>query len=423
MLTVKEVEAAKPKETRYLLSDGRGLVLEVMTSGSKIWRYRSRKNGQGLKETIGPFPEITLLEAREMAAQFRVKQARGVDLRIEKKRAMEDAAKSKTLREVAEEWFVTNQWDEIYKTKQRERLERFFLRPWGNRPIREITRAELKDRLLQIQVDSIAKSGNNKGCGELRDRAYGLAKNIFKFAMGEEYIESNISSDILLPPKAKEEHLPAITKPEEVGALLRKIDLYDEDDGTGKRAGTRVVKTALQLQALIFLRSGELVQLEWSFVDWNEKKIHCPARIMKMKRDHYIPASRQVLILLEDLRPLTGGGKYIFPSRNYGAQNGGHMTQAALTVALRRMGFAGQHVGHGFRATFKTISTEARRPDGGDMWSHGAIELQQAHEVGTRVERAYYRGDKWQERVELMAWWSNYLDELREADITTPSCS
>ena len=134
---------------------------------------------------------------------------------------------------------------------------------------------------------------------------------------------------------------------------------------------------------------------------------------MKMKKDHWIPASRQVLELLEVIRPLTGGETYIFPSRNYGARNGGHMTEGALTMALKRMGYAGQHVGHGFRSTFKTLATVARRPDGGDMWSHDAIELQQAHEVGSRVERAYFRGDRWQERVALMGWWSDYLDELR----------
>ena len=200
MLTVKEIEAAKPKNVRYMLNDGRGLILDVMTSGSRIWRYRSRKTGQQFIETIGPYPEITLLEAREKAAQFRVKQAHGVDIRTEKKKILEGASKNKTLRAVAEEWFVTNKWDELYKTKQRERLERFFLRPWGNRPIREITRGELKDRLFQIQADSSEKSGNNKGGGEIRDRAYGLAKKIFKFAMAEGYIESNVSSDILLLP-------------------------------------------------------------------------------------------------------------------------------------------------------------------------------------------------------------------------------
>jgi integrase len=198
-----------------------------------------------------------------------------------------------------------------------------------------------------------------------------------------------------LPP-AKKGHLAAITDPKDVAGLLRAIDGYQ---------GSFVVKCALQLGALFFVRPGELRHAEWTEFDFAAGIWSIPANKMKMKQAHIVPLSRQAVEILLSLKPLTGQGKYLFPSARSSFRP---MSDMAVLAALRRMGFTNQEMtGHGFRAMARTILDEVLhfRPD--------FIEHQLAHTVKDPNGRAYNRTAHLEERKKMMQMWSDYLDGLK----------
>jgi integrase len=129
---------------------------------------------------------------------------------------------------------------------------------------------------------------------------------------------------------------------------------------------------------------------------------------MKMGREHRVPLSTQVMDLIEALHPLTGHSKYLFPSIRDLRRP---MSENTVNGALRRLGYdKTQMTGHGFRATASTLLNESRQ------WHPDAIERQLAHVESNDVRRAYLRGEHWRERVKMMQFWSDYLDQLRAAE-------
>ena len=175
------------------------------------------------------------------------------------------------------------------------------------------------------------------------------------------------------------------------------IDIYQ---------GTAVVQAALKLSALFFLRPGELRQLEWHFINWEENRIEVPETLMKMKESHIVPLSRQARAILEQLQPVTGRGKYLFPSER------GHsrpLSENGIRTALRIMGFDNQTmVPHGFRAMARTLLDEVLE------YRIEWIEQQLAHVVKDPNGRAYNRTKHLKQRTEMMQHWADYLDELKQ---------
>ena len=157
----------------------------------------------------------------------------------------------------------------------------------------------------------------------------------------------------------------------------------------------------------VFVRPGELRQAEWAEFDFERAVWSIPAEKMKMRWPHQVPLSRQVLAILEELRALTGHRPYVFPAfRTLEAADVGEHHQR---FALRRMGFGqDQMTAHGFRAMAATLLNEM------GIWNPDAIERQLAHMENNGVRRAYARGEYWDERVQMMQHWSDYLDTLRE---------
>jgi integrase len=189
----------------------------------------------------------------------------------------------------------------------------------------------------------------------------------------------------------------AVTEPKKLGALLRAIDGFD---------GQPATRAALKLMALVFPRPGELRAAEWTEFDFNKAQWTIPASRAKMRRPHSVPLPPQAITILEDLRRFTGRGKLAFPSVRTVLRP---ISENTLNAALRRLGYAqDEATSHGFRATASTLLNEC------GLWHPDAIERQLAHVEGNAVRRAYARGEHWEERVRMMAWWANYLDELRD---------
>jgi integrase len=144
---------------------------------------------------------------------------------------------------------------------------------------------------------------------------------------------------------------------------------------------------------------------EWSELEIGDAVWTIPGAKTKMRRPHKVPLSEQVLELLDGLRPMTGGGKYLFLSIHAATRP---ITDNTLNAALRRLGYDKTEVtAHGFRATASTLLNEMGK------WHPDAIERQLAHVESNDVRRAYARGSHWDERVKMMQHWSNYLDGLR----------
>ncbi|MDY0328866.1 MAG: site-specific integrase [Thiomonas sp.] len=185
-----------------------------------------------------------------------------------------------------------------------------------------------------------------------------------------------------------------------LAAFLRAVDAYP---------ASPIVRAALQLQVLLFLRPGELRQLQWEHLDTARAMLKVPGEIMKMKEAHLVPLARQSLRIIEDLQPLTGCSRYILPSpRAIGGASDRPMSENGVLVALRAMGYDKETVtGHGFRATARTFLDEELRirPE--------VIEAQLAHAVRDPQGRAYNRTKHIEERTEMMQTWADWLDGVK----------
>lgn len=189
--------------------------------------------------------------------------------------------------------------------------------------------------------------------------------------------------------------MPVIVTPSEVGGLLRALEGY---------TGSEVVKAALRLAPLVFVRPGELRQAEWAEFDFDGKVWIIPAEKMKMRREHRVPLARQVVAILEGLFPVTGHGRYLFPSMRSATRP---MSNNTINAALRRIGYEqGEMCGHGFRAMASTLLNERG-------WAPDVIEAQLAHVDGNSVRRVYNRALYLKERRRMMQDWADYLDSLR----------
>ena len=390
-LSELKIRNAKPKEKFYKLSDSDGLYLHVTEKGGKLWRFRYRFEGKEKLLAFGSYPEISLLDARQKRDEARRLLAHGIDpgavRKAQKQAKVED---KETVEVIAREWHekFKSTWTEGHADKLLRCLERDVF-PWiGTRPIKEIKAPELLTVLRRVE---------SRGVLEGAHRVRGICNMIFRYAISTGRAERNPAQDLIgsLPP-AKEKHLAAITEPKEVRELLLVIEGY---------VGSYVVKLALQLSPLVFVRPGELRHMEWREVDFENALWSIPAEKMKMREPHLVPLSKQAIKILKELQKLTGTSQYAFPSgRTYDRP----MSNNAILAALRRMGYTKEEMTpHGFRAMARTIIDEVLqiRPD--------FIEAQLAHRVSDPLGRSYNRTHHLNERRKMMQTWADYLDGLK----------
>jgi integrase len=237
----------------------------------------------------------------------------------------------------------------------------------------------------------------DRGILESAQRVRTICGQVFRYAIATGRAERDIAADLrgaLAAPKKK--HLGSITDPKEVAALLRAIDSLE---------GTFIVKCAMRLAPLVFVRPGELRKMEWSEIDLSNAEWNIPAEKMKMKQPHLVPLSTQAVAILREIQPLTGSTRYVFHSSRSTTRP---MSDMAMTAALRRMGYEqGEMTPHGFRAMARTILDEVLqfRPD--------FIEHQLAHAVRDPNGRAYNRTTHLEDRKKMMQTWADYLDGLK----------
>ncbi|HEX4695502.1 tyrosine-type recombinase/integrase [Sphingomonas sp.] len=394
MLTQLQITAEKLKAKPYTLSDGQGLALFVQPSGAKLWRFRYRYGGIARTLHIGPWPTVSLADAREKCREARKAIAAGRDPALEKKRAKINAKFSvaTSFKEVALEWIAKCEREgraEVTLDKIRWLLGMAY--PLiGSHPINAVTPTEALSVLRKVEA---------KGRYESARRMRSVLSRVFRYGIATARCDRDVAADLrgaLTTPRTS--HHAAITDPVEVGILLKSIDAYTGQD---------VTRMALRLSPHLFVRPGELRQAEWSEIDVDKAFWCIPVEKMKMRRAHRVPLSRQALAMIEELRELTGHRQYLFPCMGSPRRP---MSENGVNQALRRMGYdRGEMTAHGFRAMAATLLNEMGR------WNPDAIERQLAHQEASSVRRAYARGEYWDERVMMMQHWSDFLDGLREA--------
>jgi len=392
-LTDNAARKATPVGKPQKLSDGAGLYLLIEPYGAKYWRMAYRFAGKQKLLALGVYPEVTLKAARIAAMKAREELRNGIDpseLRKLRKTSLQESS-ANSFSAMSREWFAKQKpaWADTHCTKVKWMLEKNLF-PWmGSRPIAEITPPELLTTLRRIE---------GRGAIETAKRVKQVAGQVFRFAIATGRAQRDPSQDLrgaLTAPVKR--HLAAITDPKEVGPLLLVLDGYN---------GSDVVRGALRLAPLTFVRPGELRQARWNEIDFEAMEWRIPAERMKARLPHIVPLSTQAVEVLRELHPITGQCEYLFPSPRSRHRP---MSNNAVLAAMRRLGIEKDVMcGHGFRAMARTIMDEVLgyRVD----W----IEHQLAHAVKDVNGRAYNRTAHLEKRKEMMQGWANYLDVLRE---------
>ncbi|MDD2863500.1 MAG: integrase arm-type DNA-binding domain-containing protein [Methylococcales bacterium] len=404
LLTDVTVRNAKAIDKDLRLNDGSGLYLLIKLNGAKWWRFDYTINGKRKTLSLGTYPSTTLKDVRNKAAEARNYVANGIDPSDTRKtvKAQQQVTAENTKRldaglplidsfqALALEWFDKKMLDKSDSHQKRTKglLERDIFAWLGNRPIAEIKAPELLEILRRIE---------SRNAIETAHRALQTCGQIFRYAEATGRVERDITQALKgALTSVNGGNFSSMTDPQQVSILLKAIDIY---------SGSFVVKSALQLAPLVFVRPSELRQAEWQHIDLETKEWRY--LVTKTQTQHIVPLSKQAVGILTNLYPLTGNGRFIFPSAR--TPDGSRaMSDVALLAALRRMGFDKSEMSvHGFRAMARTILDEVLgfRPD--------FIEHQLAHAVRDPNGRAYNRTEHLEERRKMMQSWADYLDSLK----------
>lgn len=389
-LTNTSIRNAKPANKPIKLFDGQGLYLEISPAGGKWWRFKYRFAGKEKRISLGIYPDTSLKDARERKNEARKLLSNGINPSEHRKALkashLEHAANNFEV--IAREWLnkYSTTWTENHTTRTTRRLERDVF-PWiGQLPISDINAPKLLAVIRRIE---------NRGALETAHRTLSNCGQIIRYAIATGRAQHDPSSDLkgALPP-VKEKHFAAITEPNQIANFLRTIDEYK---------GTLIVHCALRLAPLVFVRPGELRHAEWENIDF--EKSEWRYTVTKTKTEHIVPLSQQAISILQEIQPVTGKGKFVFPSAR---SNNRPMSDNAILAAMRRLGIdKDEMTGHGFRAMARTVLDEVLgvRPD--------FIEHQLAHAVRDPNGRAYNRTAHLPERRKMMQQWADYLDQIK----------
>jgi integrase len=395
-LTDVKCRGAKPGKTRIKLSDGGGLQFWVQPNGSRLWQLVYQYQGKQGQMALGPYPQVSLLEARSLREKAKANIRAGIDPTAERRRAeVAKAAPGDTFKEISLEFIEKCRRDQLAGPTmiKKEWLLDFAYPDLGTKKVSEIRPVEVLRVVQQIEF---------KGNLETARRLRAIIGQVCRFAVATGRAEIDptpVLRGAISPPKVT--HRAAILEPKKFGGLLRGIDAFD---------GQPTTIAALKLMALLFPRPGELRHAEWTEFDFTKSVWTIPAEKTKMRREHQIFLARQAVAVLDDLRKITGHRKLLFPSFHGSAKP---ISENTLNVALRRMGYGQDEMtSHGFRATASTLLNESGK------WSADAIERQLSHVEPSKSRGPYSRGTYWEERTKMMPWWATYLDTLRDgADV------
>ena len=403
-LTDIQVKKAKPKDKPYTLADGDGMYLEISPTGSKIWRMAYRQpNGKNTRLTFGPYPEVSLLDARQKRLDARKQKAAGTDPAQARRIAkLNDAtAQANTFEGVAREWHANklDSWQPRTAKNVLHRLEVDVFPLIGQHPISTIKAPVILDVLRQIE---------RRGALDMAKRQGQVCSQVFRFAVASGKADTDPVPSLrgALKPSVSGNHA-AIT-PDELPDFLRAFH---------KIEGRMYVPTRVmfRLMMLTFVRTSELTETPWSeidlaneswVIDWRRMKMG-KKRVNPRKVNHHVFLPRQGWELLRELQEITGGNEYLFPNvRDHKKP----ATNFGILAAIKRMGYAGKMTGHGFRSLAMGVIKERLG------YRHEVVDRQLSHASGDAYGEAYDRAMFLDERKIMMQQYADYLDRVARGE-------
>jgi integrase len=383
MLSEAQVRNAKPSGRPVKMADGGGLYLAVMPKGGRYWRFDYRFLGKRKTLALGTYPDVLLATARARHQDARRDLSEGIDPAAQKQIAIT------TFETVAREWYARwkvgrNQQYAFYVLK---RLETDVFPAFGAKPISEVPASAFRQAVQKIE---------QRGAAEIAKRVLQNCAQIMRYAVANDMAERNPVADVrpadILKPRKKRNHPRVSAK--ELPTLLQAIDGY---------VGNEHTVLALQMMALTFVRTSELIGARWPEFDFNAARWEIPKERMKMKTPHIVAMSTQTIAVLEKLKAISFSRELVFPGD---VDPNKPMSNNTLLFALYRMGYRSRMTGHGFRGVASTILHE-------QGWPHEHIELQLAHEERDETSAAYNYALYLKPRAEMMQAWADHLDKLR----------
>lgn len=388
-----QLRQAKPKEKTYRLPDGLGLYLVVAPSGNKYWQHRYKLRGKGKTKSYGPYPAISLQEARvELLKDKELIAKRGDPCKqhqVEKQQAYFDA--NNTFEAVAREWHSSqaSRWKGKQPQNIIRSLEKRVFPVMGGIAITEITTPQILKLLRDME---------SQGLGDATRRVRQRVSSVFTFAMAEGRLNYNptVGLEKALRPLPTVVHRRRLEL-SELGGFMAALE------GDGGQAQT---KLGLELIILTFVRTSEMRYAEWSDIDLDNARWVIPAHKIKMKRDHVVPLSRQALDVLKRLHKLNGNREKVIFSHS---SKDGAVSENTFLGVVERLGYKEKTTVHGFRGTASTALNEAGfKPD--------IIEIQLSHVESNQSKAAYDGAEHMQYRVDMMQWWADKVGERIEGD-------
>jgi len=383
LLTDTKIKSLKPRAERYRVSDSDGLMLEIMSSGNKIWRYRYSLYGvRQASLTIGPYPEISLAEARQQRDAWAKLVAKGES----PKRAVQalKTEKRNTVAAFAEQW-LSEQLEgksKSYQTTLRRIMEKDVF-PWlGGMPLTEVKPADILDLCDRIK---------SRGSPQMALMTRNVLRRMYDFAIARQMVEHNPAAVLAARFIATEESRTRVLSPKEIGEVMRGIYYSDI---------RRPLKLALHLLAITMVRKTELTDARWDEFDLEAGIWDIPAERMKKDRPHRVYLSRQAQGLLEELHSLSHSSVFLFPSLRGAVDR--PIADNTLNQAVRALSLDVQHfVLHDFRRTASTHLHEMGHPS-------DAIEKALAHKI-IGIKGVYNRAEYAEQRIQIMQAWGDFV--------------
>lgn len=381
-LSESKIRATRPREKRFKMTDGGGLVLEVSPSNRKVWRYRLQTDGKDRTLTLGVYPSMTLVQARRAVLDMK---EQGGNLAIAEARAK--AARDTTFEETAKAFIERERprWAASHLQRFENRMQFDVYPVLGDMDPRQIKAVDVVRSIAGIE---------ERGSQDTALRTVGMIGQVLRYGVVKGKVDRDVTADLRggldRPPPQK--HMAAVMNRRELGQMLR--DIWASDPNS-------YGKPALQLSAYLFQRPGEIVGMRWADIDLDSAL--WTYNVSKVDLAHAVPLPKQVVDILR------GNGRvvsdYVFPS----SSKTGHVTTANGIKFLKKLGWKDRQTVHGFRAVARTLIAEDLK------FEPRLIEQQLSHGVAEAHGRAYNRTLFLDERRDMMQKYADHLDALREA--------
>lgn len=386
MLTVKQIEASKPAEKSYRLADAGGLFLFVPPSGKKVWRMRYRFDGKEKTLVIGPYPEISLTEARAKQSDAKMRLLAGVDP-AEQKQAIKKKEKEEagdSFGDIFREWHAhkSKVWSKGYADEMMSMFTDDILPVIGHMKMEDV------EPMVLLKVIRLFE---DRGAMERADKARRRCGEVFSYAIVTGRAKYNPSRDLAGAMKGYRKQNYPFLPMHRIHEFQRALNAY---------GGWVVSKLAAQILHYTAMRTVELRSLVWAGIDYETRLISVDPEVMKGRKLHVVPMSDQVIELFKFLQQITGQYELCFPGRSDRKKP---ISENAVLGVIRNIGYEGQTSGHGFRHQFSTVLNEKH-------WNRDAIEMQLAH-VSGGTRSVYNHAAYLDTRREMMQWWADWLDE------------